>query len=191
MLPTLFPDVISVGTTHRLYEGKARSADSSSLCHSFGNRDHARSSLFSAYDDPRSSASTRAKSQSPSLAQGPSYAFGAYPSAPSHLRPASTTGAPYGASSFGGRPSIGTGLGDGSGGGYRSATPNTRGQYSDAVLSELESQNEDQLAGMMGRVRMLKDVSAFRVSPLRPGGQKRKHNHGGLANSKHAANQQR
>ena len=52
---------------------------------------------------------------------------------------------------------------DGSSGGYRSATPNTRGQYSDAVLSELESQNEDQLAGMMGRVRMLKDVSAFRV----------------------------
>ena len=33
-----------------------------------------------------------------------------------------------------------------------------RGQYSDAVLSELESQNDDQVEGMSGRVKMLKEV---------------------------------
>ena len=40
----------------------------------------------------------------------------------------------------------------------RTATPNKRGQYSDAVLNELESQNEDQLEGMSAKVKMLKDV---------------------------------
>ena len=35
-----------------------------------------------------------------------------------------------------------------------------RGQYSDAVLSELESQNDDQVEGMSAKVKMLKDVSA-------------------------------
>lgn len=33
-----------------------------------------------------------------------------------------------------------------------------RGQYSDAVLSELESQNDEQVEGMSGRVKMLKEV---------------------------------
>jgi len=36
---------------------------------------------------------------------------------------------------------------------------NLRGQYSDAVLSELESQNDDQVEGMSAKVKMLKDVS--------------------------------
>ncbi|KAF5134915.1 Protein transport protein BET1 [Metarhizium anisopliae] len=40
--------------------------------------------------------------------------------------------------------------------GYRAATPNRKGQYSDAVLDELESQNEDQVAGILGKVRTLK-----------------------------------
>lgn len=35
-----------------------------------------------------------------------------------------------------------------------------RGQYSDAVLNELESQNDGQVEGIMGKVRQLKDVSA-------------------------------
>ena len=35
-----------------------------------------------------------------------------------------------------------------------------RGQYSDAVLSELENQNDQQVEGMTAKVRMLKDVSA-------------------------------
>ena len=34
-----------------------------------------------------------------------------------------------------------------------------RGQYSDAVLNELESQNDQQVEGIMGKVRLLKDVS--------------------------------
>lgn len=36
-----------------------------------------------------------------------------------------------------------------------------RGQYSDAVLNELESQNDGQVEGIMGKVRQLKDVSAI------------------------------
>ncbi|KAI9800419.1 MAG: protein transport protein bet1 [Piccolia ochrophora] len=42
---------------------------------------------------------------------------------------------------------------------FRPATPNSRGQYSDAVLSELESQNDDQLEGMSAKVKMLKDIT--------------------------------
>lgn len=52
--------------------------------------------------------------------------------------------------------------GSGSGPGvYRSATPNQKGQYSDAVLNELESQNDAQVAGILGKVRVLKDVSGL------------------------------
>ena len=36
-----------------------------------------------------------------------------------------------------------------------------RGQYSDAVLNELESQNDGQVDGIMGKVRQLKDVRVF------------------------------
>ncbi|KAH7370563.1 hypothetical protein BKA65DRAFT_488715 [Rhexocercosporidium sp. MPI-PUGE-AT-0058] len=43
--------------------------------------------------------------------------------------------------------------------GYRPATPNKRGQYSDAVLNELESQNDGQVEGIMGKVRQLKDMT--------------------------------
>lgn len=50
----------------------------------------------------------------------------------------------------------GRGSGDG---GFRSATPNKKGQYSNAVLDELESQNDEQIGVMSGKVRMLKDVS--------------------------------
>lgn len=35
-----------------------------------------------------------------------------------------------------------------------------RGQYSDAVLNELESQNDQQVEGILGKVRVLKDVSS-------------------------------
>ncbi|CAK7209288.1 protein transport protein bet1 [Sporothrix curviconia] len=44
-------------------------------------------------------------------------------------------------------------------GGYRSATPNRKGQYSDAVLNELESQNDHQIEGILGKVRVLKDMT--------------------------------
>jgi len=33
-----------------------------------------------------------------------------------------------------------------------------RGQYSDSVLDELESQNDDEVQGMSSRVKMLKEV---------------------------------
>ncbi|KAI0154378.1 hypothetical protein GGR57DRAFT_502584 [Xylariaceae sp. FL1272] len=42
---------------------------------------------------------------------------------------------------------------------YRPATPNSKGQYSDAVLSELESQNDAQVQGIMGKVQMLKGMT--------------------------------
>ncbi|KAK2733206.1 protein transport protein bet1 [Myotisia sp. PD_48] len=42
---------------------------------------------------------------------------------------------------------------------YRSATPNSKGQYSDAVLSSLESQNDTEVEGMTAKVKMLKDIS--------------------------------
>jgi len=45
------------------------------------------------------------------------------------------------------------------GGGYRPATPNKRGQYSGAVLDELESQNDSQVEGIMGKVKVLKDMT--------------------------------
>lgn len=50
--------------------------------------------------------------------------------------------------------------------GFRAATPDGKGRYSDAVLNELESQNEDQVGEMSKKVRMLKDVR----SPLVLGG---------------------
>ncbi|KJZ75599.1 hypothetical protein HIM_05062 [Hirsutella minnesotensis 3608] len=43
--------------------------------------------------------------------------------------------------------------------GFRPATPNRKGQYSDAVLNELESQNDAQVEGILGKVRTLKDMT--------------------------------
>lgn len=45
------------------------------------------------------------------------------------------------------------------GGAFRPATPNRKGQYSDAVLNELESQNDAQVEGILGKVRVLKDMT--------------------------------
>jgi len=42
---------------------------------------------------------------------------------------------------------------------YRPATPNSRGQYSHAVLDELESQNDAAIEAMSSKVRMLKDIT--------------------------------
>ena len=50
--------------------------------------------------------------------------------------------------------------------GFRPATPNKKGQYSDAVIDELESQNEEQVSEMSKKVRMLKDVSISRYQWL-------------------------
>lgn len=105
-----------------------------------------RSSLFSGYD----ASQARNKSRSPQLNGGYGY------SAP---RSSSAAGAYPGASQA-----------DASNA-FRAATPNRKGQYSDAVLSELESQNDDQVEGMSARVKMLKDVcthSDCAISPWRP-----------------------
>lgn len=52
--------------------------------------------------------------------------------------------------------------------GFRPATPNRRGQYSDAVLNELESQNDAQVEGILGKVKVLKSV-CFRPALLEIG----------------------
>ena len=41
---------------------------------------------------------------------------------------------------------------------YRSATLNSRGQYSAAVLDELESQTDEHVGVLTSKVKMLKDV---------------------------------
>ncbi|TVY40579.1 Protein transport protein [Lachnellula occidentalis] len=72
---------------------------------------------------------------------------------------------------YSGAPNGSAGHGGGLGAdrpGYRPATPNTRmensyiadrGQYSDAVLNELESQNDGHVEGILGKVRQLKDMT--------------------------------
>ncbi|KAK3631479.1 protein transport protein bet1 [Elasticomyces elasticus] len=52
-------------------------------------------------------------------------------------------------------------------GGFRPATPNRKGQYSDAVIDELESQNDEQVSEMSKKVRMLKDITVAIGSEIR------------------------
>lgn len=42
---------------------------------------------------------------------------------------------------------------------FRAATPNSRGQYGDTTMSELESQNDMELEGLSAKVKMLKDIT--------------------------------
>ncbi|KAF2755462.1 SNARE domain-containing protein [Pseudovirgaria hyperparasitica] len=101
-----------------------------------------RSSLFGAYDE-------RAGSQSPG---GKHVSNGGY----GYGLPANSS-APAGGA-FSAYPGANGGLAAGQQQ-FRSATPNSRGQYSSAVLDELESQNNDQMEGMGARVKMLKDLT--------------------------------
>ncbi|KAI9725503.1 MAG: protein transport protein bet1 [Chrysothrix sp. TS-e1954] len=103
-----------------------------------------RNTLFSGYDATQA----RTKSQSPYRPNGYSY------SAPQNGSPGSRSTS---------NPSVGA-YPTGGGSTMRTATPNKRGQYSDAVLNELESQNEEQLEGMSAKVRMLKDVSILGIA---------------------------
>lgn len=64
----------------------------------------------------------------------------------------------YGYNPYSAAGSSGNGLAPG-GGGYRPATPNSRGQFSDATLNELESQNDGEVSGILGKVRLLKDMT--------------------------------
>jgi hypothetical protein len=120
--------------------------------HSFGRSD--RDDLFSTYNRSTSPSKLNASKPrspygAPSGGTGYGYtspsdaAFGAYPGAPS-------TGNLYPGGSNGAGPTYGGG---------RSVTPNSRGQYSAAVLDELESQNDNEHVGALtSKVRQLKDV---------------------------------
>jgi hypothetical protein len=105
-----------------------------------------RSALFEGYTGD--AASRRPVSASPSRG----YGYGGY-GAPSP--------SPLGAGGYDGGAAAARG-------GFRSATPNRRGQYSDAVLNELESQNDAQVEGILGKVKVLKDVSFSGHSPVFP-----------------------
>ncbi|KAL1306532.1 hypothetical protein AAFC00_005223 [Neodothiora populina] len=120
----------------------------------------ARSSLFSGYDQQQ----TRSRPTSVSPAPPSSFraspansglhnpSFGAYPGQAS---------SGYGVSGGSSYANGGYGAGgrEPGGGQVRSATPNSRGQYSDAVLSGLESQNDEQVSVLSGKVAMLKDIT--------------------------------
>ncbi|KAH3982427.1 hypothetical protein HBI81_034180 [Parastagonospora nodorum] len=120
----------------------------------FGRND-ARDDLFSSYNRSTSPSKSKQKPRSPYGGSGgygytsPSTdaGFAAYPSASN-----SSTGNLYpGGSSYG----VGGGNET-----FRSATPNSRGQYSSAVLDELESQHDDQHVGILtSKVKQLKDLT--------------------------------
>ncbi|KAJ4341331.1 protein transport protein bet1 [Ascochyta clinopodiicola] len=120
-------------------------------------RDPARDDLFSSYN--RSASPSKSKSKArlspyaspggyglPSSSDGPG--FSAYPSA-------NANSSLYGSGSY---SAAGAGARD-DGAGYRSATPNSRGQYASATLDELESQNEEHTGVLIGKVKMLKDLT--------------------------------
>ncbi|KAF2160842.1 hypothetical protein M409DRAFT_59629 [Zasmidium cellare ATCC 36951] len=123
----------------------------------FNQRD-SRNALFASYDSQARSRPSSAASSSPapprSSSRNPPYGASPYGVA------SNDSYAPAGAA-FSAYPGAN---GDVNGrrsndGGFRSATPNNRGQYSDAVLSELESQNDDQASEMSKKVKMLKDLT--------------------------------
>ncbi|KAL3477993.1 hypothetical protein BJX99DRAFT_256962 [Aspergillus californicus] len=75
-------------------------------------------------------------------------------------RPASKSPGNSGGYGYGGYPGADRSMnGNGNTAGYRSATPNSKGQYSDAVLSHLESQNEEDVEGITAKVKMLKNIT--------------------------------
>ncbi|KAF1353404.1 hypothetical protein BDV97DRAFT_375429 [Delphinella strobiligena] len=116
-------------------------------------RDTARSSLFSGYDQQTSRSRPTSTSPAPprSYTGSPANAFGAYPGQ-------SSGGGGVGGYGGGGGGGYVNGGGE-AGDGFRSATPNSKGQYSDAVLQSLESQNDEQVSVLSGKVAMLKDIT--------------------------------
>lgn len=102
-------------------------------------RDSARNSLFAGYDAARTQSASPAKAQG--FAQDPRFR------ADASSNPYSGSANPYAQSG----PAA-------NGPKFRSATPNAKGQYSDALLNELESQNDQEVEGMSAKVQMLKQV---------------------------------
>jgi hypothetical protein len=120
------------------------------------SRPGAQNDLFSSYNRSASPSKDKKKPRSPYAASpysgtgAPSYAFPSSSPAPE-------------SPSFGAYPGANGVSGSGSGT-FRSATPNSRGQYSAATLDELESQNDDQAGVLIGKVKMLKDVRSVSCS---------------------------
>ncbi|KEZ46124.1 hypothetical protein SAPIO_CDS0983 [Scedosporium apiospermum] len=105
--------------------------------------------------------------------------FAGYDAGEAARRPVSASPNRYGGYGYPGNGTATGGDGNHLGvasGGYRPATPNkkeenaeglgggmltsdARGQYSDAVLNELESQNDQQVDGILGKVKILKDMT--------------------------------
>ncbi|RDW69157.1 SNARE domain- containing protein [Aspergillus mulundensis] len=74
-------------------------------------------------------------------------------------RPASRSPGNVSGYGYGGYSSADRSLNGNGHAGYKSATPNSKGHYSDAVLSHLESQNEEEVEGITAKVKMLKDLT--------------------------------
>ncbi|KAF2742900.1 hypothetical protein M011DRAFT_377225, partial [Sporormia fimetaria CBS 119925] len=89
----------------------------------------------------------------------PAYGYGYGASSPYGNGAGDTAGGP----SFGAYPgSSSSGDMNGSASaGFRSATPNSRGQYGTAVLDELESQNEEVVGVLGGKIRELKHLTTL------------------------------
>jgi blocked-early-in-transport protein 1 len=107
-----------------------------------------RSSLFGPYD--------KARSQSQSPGSRPASGYGYTPPTTSSNPYSHTNGSsssPTPGPSFTAYPNA-----NGSAQ-FHAATPDSKGAYSDAVLNELESQNEEQVQGMIGKVLRLKDLT--------------------------------
>lgn len=101
-----------------------------------------RNNLFADFDGGGSSAQSHSYSASPRP--------GGYGYSPD----------PYSSRSNSARNELFAGSANGNASKFRSATPNKKGQYSDAVLNELEGQNNEQFEGMSAKVQMLKQVRA-------------------------------
>lgn len=135
-------------------------------------RDAARDDLFSSYNRSASPSKSKNKTRAspynttggynlPSSSPG----FSTYPSASSPNNNLYSNGG----AGFGGYGAGGSGRDAAAGaGGYRAATPNSRGQYASATLDELESQNDEHTGVLIGKVKMLKDVRLTHLSPHSP-----------------------
>jgi blocked-early-in-transport protein 1 len=121
------------------------------MFYSFSRSD--RDDLFSTYN--RSASPSKSK---PSKPRSP-YGAGGY----GYTSPASDTSfSAYPGASTNGSLYPGTSAGGGGNEPFRAATPNSRGQYSAAVLDELESQNDNEHVGILtSKVKQLKDVRIF------------------------------
>ncbi|TKA83075.1 hypothetical protein B0A55_00937 [Friedmanniomyces simplex] len=131
-----------------------------------------RNALFSSYDaQTRSRPSSAAANPTPrsSSKPAPYSTFHANNSSPyAFSTPEDSLSAPPPGAGFSAYPGNGdVGSRRSGDGGFRPATPNRKGQYSDAVIDELESQNDEQVSEMSKKVRMLKDITVAIGSEIR------------------------